>query len=357
MFKKIIFNTITLTTLLFSCLQLHTMLEFPGEGLIMLPKPVRISDGITDLENAKAGETYPQKIGLKEFPGTDVKEKVFYKRLKGAAIDKEGKPRKVYLIELPCLYQDWENKQSLCGSYTFENCKILAQKNLSLKKAVRKLNHYTTQQAEIMKRAKRFGPNVSNVAVLNEWGRESRISTYLEKPVEGFFEPNGRFKIKDNDAYAYVNFIETVNTGKLEIGKFVYDMIENFQDSEHPVEVFMMRYAPYSHYTVFRVEKTQDGNIAILFADSYFQNQLKSGFYKGYKTSFIDTIEKLGYTFDPEGRYPELTKEGKIGKLEFPKYEEEEEEEEEEEKELEFPSGEKITIKKDPEDLEFPDVE
>jgi len=273
MFKKIIFNTITLTTLLFSCLQLHAM---------------RISDGITDLEKAGADQISEQ----------DFDEHTIRYALLGYTDQynpKTGGLEKVYLIQLPCIGQTG----ALCGSCAYENTKVLAQKYLGLETAIEELKS-KGQQRRISKRAKKFGHWVMNITVMRTWTKE-----ITDDPSKVYM----RYDIGKN--YYPISFIENTKDLKIQYDSSIMTKkrkrkhkltFKNKLTNKNNVEVFMLQVHWVfqfggAHYITVRVEKTKKGDIAVFFADSYplHKNLLKDKKIRSLVEIFKDLLKKLGY--------------------------------------------------------------
>jgi len=280
MIKKTIFNSLVLATLLFSCLQLDAMRRpqvFPFDKVV----PTRISDGITNLKNATTKRVSTQNVG---------RHIVRYKLL-GTTNSFNTKTRgttKVYLIQLPCIAQGpietKLNTEGLCGSCSFENSLILAQKDLDLKKAIRELNS-GIQRARIKNRARKFEDWVNSGIVQQAWyekqtGRKIDSTAWLY-----------HYRTEMENLYP-ITFLQSnwFNTGR--IGRSTYP------------EVFMINvsgmFAQGGHYITMKIEKTKDGDFAILFADSYYPKIIESsGFsYNKYMEVFKNVIATFGQTLD-----------------------------------------------------------
>jgi len=80
-------------------------------------------------------------------------------------------------------------------------------------------------------------------------------------------------------------------------GKLHSEIIKEFKTIGTPV-VFMINEVTGAkgHWIAVRVEKMQNGNIAILFTDSLVPNRFTSSQYGYFSTTFKDIIENLGYS-------------------------------------------------------------
>ena len=308
MIKKTFFlNTIALGALLFSCLQLHAM-----------GRPPRISDGITNLRNAVAGRIDFQDVWLR---GRKDPYKVRYTLL-GAARNRRGQSN-IYMIQLPSYGQ---GSTLFCGAYAYENCKVLMEKNLGLQEAVEELKNLNTK-GHIDERRTDFGENVNIEVVKGRFLAESNLelkSTVLGSPAQeeqelpfpteslvGEGEYGGlkmidedRFKFYNSEDYAYVNTISTmgINDSRIIFARFGENLINEFKDGRDSVEVFFLGMLKFgAHYVAVRVEKMENGDIAILFADSLYPDVFSESMYfkkedcDYYKEAFASLIRSFGY--------------------------------------------------------------
>jgi len=297
MFKKIIFNTITLTTLLFSCCQLqaHSIAD-DIVGLKSAQLDITKTYNIESVSfKEKTRKVYPVKYRLlgacspkKEKSIISFRERQRERQTTKKSISfREYKERKnIYLIQLPCIAQTG----ALCGSCAFENSKILARKDLKLLTTVTELNS-PSQKIRISSRAKKFKDWVDFGTVQKAWVKQTG-ETLL--PAQYF----QRFHYLIKDLYP-VHAIQTENQ-KISLGPISYT---NFAQSRNPVEVFMINVADvfgegHGHFITARVEKTRHGDIAILFADSLYGNIINESpkyLSRLYREIFKDLVKKLGY--------------------------------------------------------------
>ena len=321
MIKKTLFlNTIMFfVALLFSCLQICAM-----------------ADGIADLlGEAEKNIVYSKDVGDHQ--------KVRFIKL-GIVDDWDD----VYMIQLP----SYRQKSPVCVSCAYENCKILAQKDLDLETAVEELT-FSGQSKKIKKTAKKFrGFADAGTAAGKSLGKISDIAVCLEKPKKklkrgrlgafvdqaGFVAVPNRFKIKGK---AYISIIKTEGPEDPEIVETFGKSISKDFRREGSVEAFMLNAKTFSkkagHEIAVRVEKMENGDIAILFADSYGPNknifEVADGVwgnYPYYQGAFVDILRKLGFR-DVEI----LAEQGEFVFVEEAEFEDSDEEEEEGEQEEE----------------------
>jgi len=228
--KSIVLVSIALSTaLLCSCLQLHA----------------KIADEICELYNLR--EATP-KVFTKKFDGHPLNYSLL-----GEVVNKEGKTKKLYLIQLPSHKQ---RRNPKCGAHAYENCKVLSQKNLNLAKVVEILN--SEKQKEKISAIKFCMRDNYQVEKRKKQDEEERGAKYNFKIVE-INRTNDWSKIKPTIPGVY--------------------MIRTYQ---------------YEHWIAVRVEETKNGNIVILVTDSYhpFNDNRVIG-----PTIFAESLIKgLGYS-------------------------------------------------------------
>jgi len=233
--KRIVFfNTMALGALLCSCLQLHAKI---------------VNKTLEDkLEKAKTEISPPMKVG-----GYEVKYSLL-----GTFLDEKGSKKKFYLIQLPCRRQDSDNQ---CGTYAFENCKILSLKNLNLAKVVKNLNS-DEQKKKILA--------IKRCLKVPKYAKKWKKDHEKEKKTKY------NFKIVDLN-----------NTGWSVTIPGVYMILTK---------------GSVSHWIAVRLEKTNNGDIAILVADSFYSIEHtrhldSSGFVKSLiKALGYKGVEYLPYT-------------------------------------------------------------
>jgi len=190
--------------------------------------------------------------------------------------------KEVSLIELPCHnqlciqreLQDSQNRSfkiGICGSCAFENSKILARKDLDLKKAIKELNS-NKQKERIKDRVKEFGDGTNSWDARLKWGEESDIELKRGEGPPYNFEIKGRYK-----NYYLVACLESEELSRAEL------------HSLPMVLMISVTRGGINHFVTARIEETKNG-YAILLADSLFSaNNLI------YQGVFKELIEKIYY--------------------------------------------------------------
>jgi len=301
MFKKMIFNAITLTTLLCSCLQLQAAL----------------ADDIRNLKDVQKGEISilsfkdAMQIGVRVrtlegllVKGEEEIEPVRYTLLgETTTFNSTTLGRtKVYLTQLPCISQSG----ALCGSCAYENGKVLARKNLNLATAATTLNSQA-QDSRIDDRASKFAREQRRRNSRNSGGNWVD-QTYLRDALKekGTEKSTTRNRIRGQMPYYYkipnhypIILTKTQGPENAKLNRKLHsEVIKEFKARGTPV-VFMINEltGAKGHWIAVRVEKMQNGDIAILFTDSLVPNRFTSSQYEYFRTTFKNIIENLGYNF------------------------------------------------------------
>ena len=194
--------------------------------------------GEIDLKKATGNKIFEMKVG-----GHVVK----YSFL-GTVLDEKGNKKKFYLIQLPSREQDYSDQ---CGTHAYENCKVLSQKNFNLAKVVKNLNSDEQEK---------------KIFAIKTCLRLPKDARRLKKDDEK--EKNTKYNFK------IVNLTET-------------------DWSATTPGVYMILTAGERHWIAVRLEKTNNGDIAILVVDSFYG--IESNRWAGYSWFIKSLIKALGY--------------------------------------------------------------
>ena len=214
-----------------------------------------------------------KKDEVKIIPGSKIKYTLMGEIKK--TNKKTGKNTKIYLFQLPCIKQ----KEEFCAAHSYENAKLLAQKNLNLRETVQELNS-EEQRNRIDKRK----------GTLGCWATNFQIQDQLQQEAEGSIDGYCNYRIKDLHPIQKLDTLPINQTIQNPISKII---AENFRQSSSPVKIFQIGIGglfekKLGHALAFRVEKTKNGDIVFFIADS-----LMDPFQEKFKKVYSQIVDQL----------------------------------------------------------------